>query len=309
MYNALVDGFPILASRGLDPRQKYVCPQCSERVALKTGLYVAPHFAHYPRSDCPRRGGGEGKEHAFLKVQFHDLLLPRVARGTIHDLKIEARFGEMVCDLGFATRQGRNVAVEITVNNLDFAHAQEKIKAYRGMGIYPLWLFADSVLRAKAEQALAPEKIIAAMHAETPDWVELDGLYRPSRVMIYLHSFLGCAFLLLPDGLPAVIRLVKTELWPPKRGPRYEVQVLPKACYPLRLELVIYRYDGPRFPTPARTLMAALVPQLGDFGPRLFYGIDRGNVRPRRALVSERTGIRFNFPVLENGNRQSIYNS
>jgi hypothetical protein len=309
MYSALVDGCPILASKSLDPRREYFCPRCNERVALKTGLYVAPHFAHYPKSDCPRRGGGESKEHASLKVQLYKLLWPQVERGRISNLRIEAPFGEMVSDLGFTTPKGLQVAVEITVNNLNFDHFCEKITAYRQMKVYPLWLFARTVLKPKSKQTLTPEKIMAAMQAETADWVELEGLYRAPRVLVYLHSFLGRAFLVLPDGLPVLIRLVKPEGMPTKRRSHRKVQVLPKPCYPLTLELLVSRYDGGKFPRPVKTPMAVFSSQLENFGSYLFGGSDGGNLSQKTILVSERTGIRFNFPSLKNADIESTYSS
>ncbi len=308
MYDALLDGFPVLASRGLDPSREYFCARCSERVALKSGLYVAPHFAHYPKTLCSRKGGGEGKEHAALKVRLYNFLWREVERGRIRDLRIEAPFGEMVSDLGFTTSKWLRVAVEITVNNLNLAHTQEKIKAYRQIRVYQLWLFAHSVLKPKARRVLTLEKIIAAMETETTDWVELDGLYRPPQVLVYLHKFLGCAFLVLPNGLPAVIRLVKPEARLANGRPLYRVQVLPKACYPLRLDLFIYRYAGPKFPAPTWTPMAALVPQLGNFRPELFDENAGRNYSPRTILVSEQTGIRFKYSVLENVYNHDTYN-
>ncbi len=247
-------------------------------------------------------------ENPALKVRLYNFLWREVEKGRIRDLRIEAPFGEMVSDLGFTTSKWLRVAVEITVNNLNLAHTQEKVKAYRQMRVYQLWLFAHSVLKLRSRQPLTPEKIIVAMETETADWVELEGLYKPPQVLVYLHRFLGCAFLVLPDGLPAVIRLVKPEARPADARPQYRVQVLPKACYPLRLDLFIYRYAGPKFPVPARTPMAALVPQLRDFWPKLLDGIHGRSFNPRTVLVSEQTGILFKYSVLENVYNHDTYN-
>jgi len=313
MYEGLLDGRPILASKSLDSAREYFCPRCLGKVALKKGLYVTPHFAHYPNSDCPRKGGGESQEHAALKIKLHDLLCPAVGRGEIANLRIEARFGEWISDLGFTTGRGRNVAVEITVRNLNFDHFREKMKAYRRMNVSPLWLFSPSVLKGKSRLSLTPAHIAAKLAIETADWVELDGLYRPPRVMLYLHSFLRCAFLILPDGLPVVIRLVKPEVTRThiRRRRRFSrrVQVLPKRFYPLNLNLVISRYDGEKFPRPARTPMVTLSPQPWNCR-RNFFGDVPGNVGARtRVLVSERTNVRFNFAFLENARSEGTYNS
>ena len=267
-----------------------------------------PSLCPLPENPLSRKGGGEGKEHAALKDRLYNFLWREVERGRIRDLRIEAPFGEMVSDLGFTTSKGLRVAIEITVNNLNLAHTQEKIKAYRQIRVYQLWLFAHSVLKPKARRVLTLEKLIAAMETETANWVELEGLYRPPQVLVYLHRFLGCAFLVLPNGLPAVIRLVKLEARPANGRLQYRVQVLPKACYPLRLDLFIYRYAGPKFPVPARTPMAALVPQLGNFRPELFDGIHERSFNPRTILVSEQTGIRFKYSVLENVYNHDTYN-
>lgn len=305
MYIALVDGYPTLASKSLDPKREYCCTTCHERVALKTGLYVAPHFAHYPRSDCPRRGGGEGKEHASLKVQLYNLLWPEAQTGRIFNLRMEAPFGEMVSDLGFTTPQGRYVAVEITVNNLNFAHTKEKIRAYRQMKVYPLWLFAHSVLNPRSRHPLTSEKITAAMQAEAADWVKLEGLYRPPRVMVYPHSFLGHAFLLLPNGMPVVIRLVKPEGGQKRKRQYRKVLVLPRGCYPLTLDLLHCQFEAPSFFRPIVTPMAALSPQLVN----LLGASDGGNLNRRTIIVSERTNICFNFRVVKNECSEGTYNA
>lgn len=149
----------------------------------------------------------------------------------------------------------------------------------------------------------------AAMQAETSDWVELDGFYRVPRVLAYLHSFLAHAFLLLPGGLPVAIRLVKPEGGPKRKKQYRKVLVLPNPRYPLTLELLVSLYQGGRFPEPAKTPMATLSPDLENFGPTPFDGSDRGNHGRRRILVSERTGIRFNFPFLKNTYGESTYKS
>jgi hypothetical protein len=313
MYEALLEGRPVLASKSLESGREYVCPRCLEKVVLKKGLYVAPHFAHYPETDCPRKGGGESKEHASLKVQLHNLLSPEVARGETPNLRIEAPFGEWISDLGFTTPRGRKVAVEVTVKNLSFDHFRAKMKAYRRMKVYPLWLFSPSVLKGKSKLPLTPEHITERAVTKSVDWVELEGLYRPPRVMLYLHSFLGCVFLVLPDGLPVVIRLSKPEATPRQRRRRRQlsrrIQVLSKCYYPLSLNLVISRYDGQKFPRPARTPMIALSPQGWNCG-RNFYGNPQSNAGAKtRVLVSERTAIRFNFSFSENARSEGTYNA
>src|SRR2546426_87280 len=99
MYEALLDGWPVIASKSLDSTREYFCPRCLEKVSLKKGIYVTPHFAHYPETDCPRKGGGESKEHAALKVQFYNPLNPEIARGRISNLRIEAPLGEWISEL------------------------------------------------------------------------------------------------------------------------------------------------------------------------------------------------------------------
>jgi len=313
MYEALLDAWPVLASKSLDSTREYVCPRCFEEVALKKGIYVAPHFAHYPETDCPRKGGGESKEHAALKVQLYKILNQEVARGRICNLKIEAPFGEWISDLGFTTSRGRKVAIEITVKNLNFDHFREKMKAYRRMKVYPLWLFSPSVLKGKSKQPLTPEHTSASLVTGSVDWVELDGLYRPPRVMLYVHTLLGCTFLILPDGLPAVIRLLKPKVRRTRGRKRRRlsrrVQVLSKCCYPLSLNLVISRYDGQKFPKPARTPMVTLTPQPWNCGRNPFANPQSNVGAKTRVLVSERTAIRFNFPLSENAKSEGTYNS
>jgi len=303
MYEALLNGRPVLASRNLDPTKDYFCPLCFDKLVQKNGVYNASHFAHYPNSHCPRKGGGESAEHATLKVKFHDVLVADVARGEIADLRIEARFGQWISDLGFTTRTGKNVAVEITVKNLNFDHFREKMKAYRRMNVYPLWLFSPSVLKGKSRRPLTPAHMSAKLVTDSADWVELEDRYRPPRLMLYLHSFLGCGFLIRPDGVPIVIRIEKPEARPTNKRRRRlwrRVQLLSKCLYPLGLDLVISRYDGQNFPQPARTPLVTLIPRSCNCR-RNFFPNAEGPVSARtRVLVSARTAIRFNFAAVEN---------
>jgi len=45
------------------------------------------------------------------------------------------------------------------------------------------------------------------------------------------------------------------------------------------------------------------------FRPELFVGIHGRSFSPRTVLVSEQTGIRFKYPVLENAPSQRTYNA
>ncbi|MFQ5682425.1 MAG: hypothetical protein ACE5HC_04045, partial [Candidatus Binatia bacterium] len=69
------------------------------------------------------------------------------------------------------------------------------------------------------------------------------------------------------------------------------------------------KYAGPKFPTPSRTPMAALVPKPCDFWPKLLHGYDGNNLSPRSVVVSKWTSIRFNSQDFENANGKTTYNA
>ena len=62
MLVSISEGARVVAAKSLDRSRTYCCPACRDAVMLKAGDVNAPHFAHYPGSDC-QYGTGETEWH------------------------------------------------------------------------------------------------------------------------------------------------------------------------------------------------------------------------------------------------------
>src|SRR5699024_1295962 len=55
-------------------KTSFFCPVCQNKVILKAGNKVIPHFAHHGKSGCPAREGGEGAYHEKGKLMLYQWL-------------------------------------------------------------------------------------------------------------------------------------------------------------------------------------------------------------------------------------------
>ena len=81
----------ILADKALCKTKTYYCPSCQNRVHLKAGSTIRPHFAHYKKEACAAFSEGETEEHLLGKQQLYDWLV-----GLGHSVEMEAYLPELM---------------------------------------------------------------------------------------------------------------------------------------------------------------------------------------------------------------------
>lgn len=123
-------------------RNDYFCPSCKERVILRAGDYVIPHFAHQRTSSCPERQG-ETKNHLHGKLQlFHWLSLQNLSPYLEHYLPEINQYPDI--QLSF---RKKHFAIEYQCAKIPAKEILQRSNGFYQMDIYPLWILGANRLQ------------------------------------------------------------------------------------------------------------------------------------------------------------------
>lgn len=112
----------------------FYCPQCAERVILKAGEIVAPHFAHAPGALCDY-ASGESARHLEMKTQVARLFARM-------DPQYEVRFGvERRADVIVS-----RTVIECQASPLSTKEWNERTRFYNKRGYGVLWVWDSGML-------------------------------------------------------------------------------------------------------------------------------------------------------------------
>ncbi|MGE7876315.1 competence protein CoiA [Peribacillus muralis] len=124
---------------------KYYCPCCKTEMSIKAGSVRIPHFAHKNNHSCRASSEPEsayhlaGKRKLFQWFSSHE-----------YQVELEAYLPEIEkrADI-LATVGGNRYAIEFQCSSIPENEFIERTKAYRSIGIKPLWILAAKRLKRK----------------------------------------------------------------------------------------------------------------------------------------------------------------
>ncbi|MGP4073906.1 competence protein CoiA [Piscibacillus sp. B03] len=121
-------------------QQSHYCPECHERVILKAGTVVIPHFAHDNRVNCSHQG--ESKTHLEGKLKLYQWCVnQRLYAKLEHYIpSIEQRADVMV------KLANRWIALEYQCSPISTSSLIDRTLGLSSKGVYPLWIFGPSYL-------------------------------------------------------------------------------------------------------------------------------------------------------------------
>ncbi|SDZ75288.1 Competence protein CoiA-like family, contains a predicted nuclease domain [Thalassobacillus cyri] len=126
-------------------QDSYFCPQCKAPVLIRAGSKVAPHFAHFPNSDCPSSKGGEGSYHHKGKARLWEWL-----NNQGYDVELEAYLPktQQRPDILLHTKK-RRIAIEYQCAKIPEPEISNRTKQYLQAGIFPFWILGGNRLKRK----------------------------------------------------------------------------------------------------------------------------------------------------------------
>lgn len=138
----MLSTIPLKDIQQLRKSTTFYCPDCKERVIIKAGTEIIPHFAHERNSNCDIHGG-EGPYHEKGKY-----LLYRWLKGQHIDVKLEAYLPEIKQrpDILVCLHQ-KLIAVEFQCAKVSPQIIRKRNEGYMRAGIIPIWILGSTLLR------------------------------------------------------------------------------------------------------------------------------------------------------------------
>jgi len=128
----------------------FYCPSCREKVMVKAGPRMLPHYAHQPGSKCSIAKGGEGPYHELGKLQLLSWLKQQG-----YDVYLESYISSIQQrpDILIKARRKR-IAVEYQCCRISSEIIEKRTQGYLKEGMIPLWILGGNLLNRKKSHTL-----------------------------------------------------------------------------------------------------------------------------------------------------------
>lgn len=115
---------------------QFYCPTCYEKVLIKAGKVIIPHFAHQFNQKCPSREGGEGSYHEKGKYLLFEWLK---SQGLDVQLEYYIKEIKQQPDLLLTLNQ-KYIAIEYQCARVPIEEIESRNRGYQRLGIIPIWI-------------------------------------------------------------------------------------------------------------------------------------------------------------------------
>ncbi|MFD1068198.1 competence protein CoiA [Oceanobacillus locisalsi] len=123
----------------------FYCPVCQEKVIIRAGKKVIPHFAHIPNAMCLLGRGGEGAYHERGKLQLFTWLSHFNMQ-----VELEVYFPEISQRADIYIQVGRKkIAVEFQCARISQEEILHRMNGYRSIGMESIWILGATYLKQK----------------------------------------------------------------------------------------------------------------------------------------------------------------
>ena len=129
---------------------QFFCPACKERVMIRSGPKVVPHFAHYPKSNCPEIKGGEGNYHEKGKLLLYQWLKSQQLHVELEPYLKEIKQQPDILLL----LQGKIIAIEYQCARIPIRDIQRRNNGYKQRGIIPIWILGAKQFKRQGKNHL-----------------------------------------------------------------------------------------------------------------------------------------------------------
>lgn len=132
-------------------RQNYqfYCPVCNERVIVKAGIQMIPHFAHMRKMNCLSQGG-EGPYHNKGKLLLYQWLKSQQLQV---ELEKYIPYIQQQPDL-LLTIRDKKIAIEFQCARIPASDLQQRLAGYKKLNIQSIWILAAERLQKKGHLGL-----------------------------------------------------------------------------------------------------------------------------------------------------------
>ncbi|WP_106497977.1 competence protein CoiA [Lentibacillus sp. Marseille-P4043] len=146
--------------------KQFFCPTCDERVIVKAGTKMIPHFAHRQKVNCTSLEGGESGYHE--KGKF---LLYQWFKYQQLDVKLEAFLPDIRQrpDL-LVTINRKQIAIEFQCARIGADVIQKRTAGYKQAGVTPIWIIGANQFKRKNAYSMKVDQFLRQlMHQFSSD--------------------------------------------------------------------------------------------------------------------------------------------
>ncbi|MBM7571539.1 competence protein CoiA [Aquibacillus albus] len=119
---------------------RFYCPVCKEKVILKSGTKVIPHFSHRPNSTCANHSSGEGEYHERGKLQLYDWFIKQGI-----DATLETYLPDIKQRSDILLRINKKViAIEFQCARMTETEFLKRNNGYHQQKITPIWILGGT---------------------------------------------------------------------------------------------------------------------------------------------------------------------
>ena len=127
------------ANKKLLKTRQYYCPSCKERVYLKIGKIMRPHFAHYQNKNCQAYTEGETEEHLTGKLD-----LATYFKNLNYKVELEPYLNHLNQrpDL-LIEKDQKKIAIEFQCSSISLEQIEKRTKGYLSSGYLVIWILGS----------------------------------------------------------------------------------------------------------------------------------------------------------------------
>ncbi|WP_407271039.1 competence protein CoiA [Radiobacillus sp. PE A8.2] len=121
-------------------QNEFYCPVCKEKVIVKFGNKVIPHFAHQAKSRCSIDNGGEGEYHERGKLHLFNWLKKQGL-----SIQLEAYLPEIKQRPDILLQiNNKLIAIEFQCARMSAEEFYHRNQGYKQLNIFPLWILGGN---------------------------------------------------------------------------------------------------------------------------------------------------------------------
>lgn len=122
--------------------QPFYCPTCTEKVYLRAGEYVTPHFSHYKSAECIY-GSGESDYHRQGKLMLYDWIKNQSIPVILEPyLKAINQWPDLLLKLN-----QKQIVIEFQCAKITPSEIRARTNGYKEIKMYPIWILGANRLR------------------------------------------------------------------------------------------------------------------------------------------------------------------
>lgn len=165
---------------------QFFCPDCNERVIMKAGKKVIPHFAHRHPSHCSYYTKGESLYHEKGKLLLYEWLATQQLQVKLEHYIKEIKQRPDV----FVSLNNRQIAFEFQCANMSASIVRNRVLGYQQINIVPIWIIgANRFKRITNHLFRICTEIIQYFHQFSPTYPITSYFFCPDRRQIaILHD-------------------------------------------------------------------------------------------------------------------------